>query len=93
MATIIVAVVGVFATMSDTRSFEVHLANCQSWQRHDDTKGRGEIGWSIEGWFSAGRMVFYRGSDAEKVAGFRRALLHWGADPETVKLSVLDMTK
>ncbi len=78
-----VMVSGVFATMTDRRSFEVHLANCRSWTSCPD--GIPEGG---DGWVAAGRMVIYCGRDTGKVAGFRRALLHWGADPETVKLSI-----
>ena len=78
-----VMVVGVFPTMDSKRAFEVHLANCRSWSSQPDGLPSG-----VEGWLAAGRMVMYQGQDAEKVAGFRRALLHWGADPETVRLSI-----
>lgn len=78
-----ILVSGVFNTMDDKRAFEVHLANCQSWSSQPDGLPPG-----IEGWMTAGRLVMYQGQDVDKVAGFRRALLHWGADIETVKLSI-----
>lgn len=74
---------GVFSTMEGRRAFEVHLANCRSWASKPDGVASGE-----EGWLAAGRMVIYQGQEVGKVAGFRRALLHWGADAETVKLSI-----
>lgn len=76
-------VIGVFPTMDTKRAFEVHLANCQSWTSQPEGLPSG-----VEGWLAAGRMFMYQGRDVEKVAGFRRALLHWGADPETVRLSI-----
>lgn len=83
MARIDTVISGVFNTMTLRRSFEVHLANCQSWASKPDGLSPGE-----DGWLAAGRLVMYQGQDADKVAGFRRALLHWGADPETVRLSI-----
>lgn len=83
LTTVRVMVHGVFASMEDKRKFEVHLANCQSW-----TSCQNGIPEDGEGWVAAGRMVIYCGQDTAKVAGFRRALLHWGASPETVKLAI-----
>lgn len=78
-----VMVMGVFPTMDSKRAFEVHLANCRSWSSQPDGLPSG-----VEGWLAAGRMVMYQGRSSEKVAGFRQALLHWGADGETVKLCI-----
>lgn len=73
---------GVFPTMSECRAFQVHLANVRSWSPMNDGPD-GKAGWD-----AAGRLVWYRGQDPGYVAGFRRALLHFGADPETVTLSI-----
>lgn len=73
---------GVFPTMSECRAFQVHLANVRSWA----PMSYGQDGRA--GWDSAGRMMWYWGQDTDLVAGFSRALLHFGADPETVKLSI-----